>query len=213
MQFPNGNQETYIKTRKTTNSTFQDFLENKATLGCTLGSMFRNVIFKHGIPEKMKNLETSTQEVSFRGDTFRSIIHLNKGKAHYEPQCDAIYRITNIGIWQSLSEIERNIQNAQVYLDLYLFFDEKYQQLLLKSYRLFRLSEKSLVSSLSKIEDENKKIRIIQTLEKLNSVYSENQIIVNKKKYKRLPIKYKIMYYLYKKLYKKLDKAGFLILE
>ena len=116
-----------------------DFLEkNKEftiySTDTTTGSIFRNVIFKNGIPEKMKNLECSSQEVSFRGDSFRNIIHLHEGKAHCVPDVDGVYRITNNGIWQSLSELEQNLQNAVMFKDFWLYFDKKYPELLVHSY-------------------------------------------------------------------------------
>ncbi|MCR4623439.1 MAG: glycosyltransferase [Alphaproteobacteria bacterium] len=131
---PDGKRKRYLGAEQSTDSDFNDYLNNKAVLGHTTGSIFRNVIFKNGIPEKMKNLECSSQEVSFRGDSFRNIIHLHEGKAHCVPDVDGVYRITNNGIWQSLSELEQNLQNAVMFKDFWLYFDKKYPELLVHSY-------------------------------------------------------------------------------
>lgn len=159
-------------------STFEDYLDGKAALGCTLGGVFRNVIFKNGIPEKMQNLADPIYEQTFRGDSFRNLLHLHEGKAHLEPDYDGVYRTTPDGLWRSKPLLKRKIFNCHLYLSFYEYFDKKYPQLFKKAYEIFDevnsdLSEytieqtqiekelKELNLKFTKISDENKKFNLL----------------------------------------------------
>ncbi len=113
---------------------FDDYLKDRATLGCTLGGIFRNVIFKNGLPEKMVNLQNESCERSFRGDSFRNIIHLQQGKAHSVDDFDGVYRITDDSLWQSLSEFKQDLLNAEFRINSFNYFDEQYIELLVSGY-------------------------------------------------------------------------------
>ena len=89
-QLPDGTRKQFIKRRREIDTTFEDFTNGKGALGCTLGSTFRNVVFKNGLPDKMVNLVSPTNEQSFRGDSFRTALHLHEGKAHCVPFEDAV---------------------------------------------------------------------------------------------------------------------------
>ena len=198
---------------KKSDSDFNDFLSDKAVLGCTLGSMYRNVVFKNGLPEKMKNLEYPTMEQSFRGDTFRNILHLHEGKAHCEPEADATYRITEEGLWQGINNFRRNLLNANIYKDLWIFFDKKYPEILYKSFKIFNIIKKDdeFINKLESIEDENKRSAIIKQLSELESIYNKNKEEIKasmKQSIKKL--KYKIYFNIYEKIQSKLTKKGIL---
>lgn len=208
MLMMDGTQKEFIKHNKIIDLSFEDFLNNKAVLGCTLGSIFRNVVFKNGIPNKMKNLECETMERSFRGDTFRSVLHLYYGKAHCVPDQDAIYRITEEGIWQGVSKLEQAMLNANIYKDLWLYFDKKHSELLVRSYRLFNILSVNLLGEILKIQDKEKIKYILNELYNLKVFYTENQSLLNCSLIKNIKLKYRIMFYFYNKLHKKLSKKG-----
>lgn len=208
MLMPDGSKKDFIKWDCEIDSTFQDFLNDKAALGCTLGSTFRNVVFKNGIPDKMINLETETMERSFRGDTFRSILHLYYGKAHSVAEVDAVYRVTEEGIWQGISELEQDILNANIFKDLWLYFDKKYPKFLAFSNMLFKKANTNLLDKLSQMNDLEKIKNIIEKIKKLEIFYKENQKIIDKHIIRNLKPKYKVLFYIYKKLHKKLSRKG-----
>ncbi len=126
---------TYIKQNRSYD--FQDFLNNKAILGWTGATVFRNVIFKNNVPEKMLVLENPSCEKSFRGDSFRNLIHLKEGKCYFCTNYTAVYRITNEGIWQGSSTIDQNLLNVWLFINMYKYYNEEYPELLLLSYRAF----------------------------------------------------------------------------
>ena len=204
IQTLNGERKQFIKRKKVTDSTFNDFLNDKAALGCTLGSTFRNVIFKHGIPEKMKKLECETMERSFRGDSFRTAIHLHEGKAYCVPEVDAIYRITEEGLWQGGDELSKKLLTANFNKDLWLYFDKKYPELLKFSYMAFNKNKINLIKFLSEIEDEKKLFSVIMNLSELNKLYDKNKEAI----YKTFSLKNKIRIYIYNMLCKKISKKG-----
>ena len=122
---------------KEKDSDFKDYLNSKANLGCTLGGMFRNVVFKNGLPEKLKNPPDKSYERTFRGDSFRNLIHIEKGKAHVANDYDGMYRITDEGLWQGSNDFERDLLSVQIFINAYGYFDGKYPDLLLLGYQRF----------------------------------------------------------------------------
>lgn len=118
-------------------SDFNDFLHDRAVLGGTLGGMFRNVVFKNGLPEKLKNPPDKSYERTFRGDSFRNLIHIEKGKAHVANDYDGMYRITDEGLWQGSNDFERDLLSVQIFINAYGYFDGKYPDLLLLGYQRF----------------------------------------------------------------------------
>ncbi len=207
-QMPDGSRKQFIKRKHIVDSDFNDFLKGKAALGCTLGSTFRNVVFKNGLPDKMINLVSPTNEQSFRGDSFRTAIHLEKGKAHCAAEEDAVYRVTEEGLWMGNSKLGQNLLTANLYKDLWIYFDKKYPQLLLNSYNSFNSIKHSLIDDLSEIKEEDKILKSVKKLTDLNNLYKENINLINELKSKNLPLKYKARLFLYKKLSKKLEKKG-----
>ena len=127
----------YINVNKPTSYDFRDFLDGRAVLGWTGATIFRNVIFKNGVPEKMLHLENPTCKDSFRGDSFRNLIHLKEGKSYFSADYMAVYRISNDGIWQGSSTIKKNLLNAQFFINLDKYYDGKYPELVLMAYRIF----------------------------------------------------------------------------
>lgn len=125
-------------------SNFQNYLNGNPALAHTSGTVFRNVIFKHGIPDKMIHLPHPTCEVSFRGDSFRNVIHLHEGKAHTVSHYESVYRITDEGIWQRMSEFEQDLTNTQAFLNFWLYFDKKYPEIVLRALLHYKKTEASL---------------------------------------------------------------------
>lgn len=207
-QLPNGERKRLIKRKRVINSDFSDFLRGKAALGCTLGSTFRNVVFKNGLPEKMQNLVSPTNEQSFRGDSFRSVIHLAFGKAHCVPCEDAVYRVTEEGLWMGNSKLGQNLLTANLYKDLWIYFDKKYPELLLFSYRAFNTLKNSFIQDISLLKNEDKILETVRKISDLQEIYNQNIDIINKMRNKNLHIQYKIKLFLYNLISKKLIKKG-----
>ena len=207
-QLPNGERKQFIKRKHVIDSCFDDYLKGKAALGCTLGSIFRNIIFKNGLPDKMFNLSSSTIEQSFRGDSFRTAIHLQKGKAHCTPFEDAVYRVTDEGLWMGTSKLGQNLLTANLNKDLWLYFDKKYPEFLVNSHNIFNLINYTLIEELSKIKEDEKILKNIKQLIDLQKLFNENIDLINKLKTKKLPLKYQLRLLLYKKITKKLKKKG-----
>ena len=72
---------------------FNDLLQDKVIITQTAGSIFRNIVYNNGIPEIIKNAIGTYSESSFRADTERYIFHLEKGKAFFQNEIVAVYRI------------------------------------------------------------------------------------------------------------------------
>ena len=170
---PDGKKENYLKCKRVVDATFDDYLNGRAVLGCTLGSVYRNVVFINGIPEKLKTINAS-QERSFRGDSFRNVLHLTYGKVHYVPDTDGVYRITENGLWQSLYDIERNNANAIFYIDVWKFLDKKYDKLLMQSYGLFQNANRKVFENLLQIDDFSRLRKVLSDMKALSDFYRCN---------------------------------------
>ncbi len=206
-KLPNGNIVKYTA-NKEKDSDFKDYLNSKAVLGCTLGSIYRNVIFKDGLPEKMVNLPQKTCEKSYRGDSFRNAIHINKGKAHSVKDYDAVYRVTEEGIWQGLTTLEQNLMNTEFFINMYYYFDEKYPELLLSAYKIFVRTQKELIALLSEENNKEKLKLILDNLYDFENLFINKKSIIEKIEYKNIKLKYKLYYCIYKYLYSKLNRKG-----
>lgn len=206
-QFSNGTRKKWSDNPEK-DSDFTDFINGKAVLGCTLGSIYRNVIFANGIPNKMLNLENRTRERSFRGDTFRNAIHINKGKAHSVRDFDAVYRITDEGIWQGMTPVSQNLLNTSLFIDLYNYFDKKYPELLLFAYKIYKNTKENLYSYIKKETNlDTLKIKISE-LEELDKIFKNNKKLLFKTTVKKAKPKYKIFLLIFRKLEKKLKRKG-----
>ena len=102
---------------------FAGYIAGRGVLGQTAGAVYRNVIFAKGLPGKLRGALRPDQEMTFRGDAFRNFIHLHEGKAHFDPECDAVYRVTDEGLWQGMSECGRQLRNVLLFLNLDEYFD------------------------------------------------------------------------------------------
>ncbi len=110
----------------------------------TTGMVFRNCIFKDGIPDIMSNAVGTLSERSFEGDTGRFIMHLKYGSAYYENKIVGVYRVTDNGIWTSLSGAKKRIITAHFYPDYYQFYGSDVGFFANRAYRSLQmyLSEK-----------------------------------------------------------------------
>lgn len=200
----------YISQQYSFSSNFDDVLKNKyVAFSQTAGCVYRNVIFKSGLPKNVKKLQCITCKDTFRGDSFRNFIHLEKGKVYYDPKCRACYRITDTGIWQSSSKIKQDLLNCTFFKDMYFYFDKKYDELLYLSYERFLNIESNL---LGLIGDDIKEQYIKQLIE-LKKIFNENLEVLNnvkKSRNNRIKMKDKIRLYLFNKLKSKLEKKRLL---
>ena len=207
-QLPDGTRSPLIKRRRIKDSCFNDFLKGKAAIGCTLGSTFRNVVFKNGLPDKMLNLTSPTNEQAFRGDSFRSALHIHAGKAHCVPEFDAVYRITEEGLWMGSSRLAQNLLTANFYKDMYFYFDKKYPELLVISFNAFNVLKHTLSEDLAQINEENKILKTVKQITDLQKIYDENIELIKNTRNKNFPLRFKISMLLYETVSKKLIKKG-----
>lgn len=120
----------YVSRDNEADSTFDDYLCGRGVLGQTAGAIYRNVVFSRGLPDKLSGALRLDQERTFRGDAFRNLIHLHEGKAHFDPRCDAVYRVTEEGLWQGVTELRRRLANVLLFLNMDEYFDCRHDGLL-----------------------------------------------------------------------------------
>ena len=101
----------------------------------TTGMVFRNSIFINEIPDVMKKAVGTRSERSFEGDTGRFIMHLKEGLAYYDSRIVGVYRLTEDGIWNSLSETQKMILSARLYFDLHQYYGSNVDYFVNKAYK------------------------------------------------------------------------------
>lgn len=104
-------------------SDFNDYLKDKAVLGCSLGGVFRNVVFKNGVPPVLYNMIDSKYSIAFRADSFRNLVHLKEGKAHFVNEIDGVYRLHSDSLWSSSTELQKISLLGKFYLGMFYYFD------------------------------------------------------------------------------------------
>ncbi len=122
-----GNKKRFINTDETyLTSTFDDYMAGKAVyLSCTQGSIFRNVIFKEGLTTKVKEVLKSKYPQSFRADSFRNALHLEKGNVYFENTFTAVYNTDTNGLWTSLDKKRQVLLNTQALFAFSNYFIER----------------------------------------------------------------------------------------
>lgn len=166
-----GTSSMYVKAN-IDNYTFDlnDHMQGRSCLGCTLGSVFRNVVFKNGIPEKMQKFLDNYNCESFRGDSFRNLIHLKEGKAFFKNKSTAVYRYNGNGIWSSLKKNQQNILNAKLYYFCWLLFDKINPEYFLNNVFLL-LKDIDFESDIG-----NEDLKIIAKMQKEICLYFKNDL-------------------------------------
>lgn len=189
-------------------SDFKDYLNGEAILGCTLGAIYRNIIFCGGVPKKLATITDDMTKEAFCGDSFRNAIHICYGKSHSVTDYDAVYRITNDGNWQGLKQLKQNILNSLFYLELYKYLDEKYPQLLNYPCLYLKKIKSDLPTLIDAYTDMEELKKDLSGLIKLENALKRKQNILDMALIKKHKFKYKLLFSLYRILEKKLTKKG-----
>ena len=109
---------------------FSDYLRRRAVIAYTQTCVYRNVVFAKGLPGDIVHPPAPTMEQTMRGDSFRNFLHIREGKAHFSPGVEGCYRITDDGVYQSVSEAKQQSMNARFYADMWLYDGRRHEQLL-----------------------------------------------------------------------------------
>ena len=119
-------QNTHFK-EKFCDSTFEDMLNDKAMLGNTISSVFRNCVIDKNLIDKLKeHIGNQYEEAPYREDDFRNRIHLENSKAHYVNESVGVYRGTETGLYRGSNNLKKHLLKIISFIDMYYFFDEKY---------------------------------------------------------------------------------------
>jgi hypothetical protein len=125
--YENGEKKPFILTDiKESTFSLDDYFKENIIISQTTGTVFRNVIFKNGIPEIIKKSVNSLAKRSFEGDFDRFLLHLKYGKSKFINHIDGVYRILSGGIWSKLSLIEKYVIEARARIDYNEYFEDKY---------------------------------------------------------------------------------------
>ena len=154
-------------------SSFQDFLDGTVSTTQTGGTVFRNVIFAHGIPAMMSDASGTDAERLFEGDFTRYLMHLQAGRAHFVNEFSGVYRILPQSLWASLPQSEKYAIGALSHLYFDEFFGGKYHDAFIwKSFAELRKSFAALRNEIldgSYVPCENRDRRITEVARRLSS--------------------------------------------
>lgn len=105
----------------------EDYLCGRTYIPHTTAGVYRNAIFKNGIPDIIKNSVGTLAEASFRGDLDRYVIHLKYGKAKFVNEWAGVYRIHDKGICQGGTMFHWKLMNARCELDYSRFYNDQFE--------------------------------------------------------------------------------------
>lgn len=109
---------------------FEDYLRNRAVISQTTGTLFRNVLFRDGIPTVFEDMVGTRAQYSFASDFDRYAIHIHEGKARFENRPVGVYRITGEGI-NTLTPFEKGYWEATAKLDHWRYFGCRHSEFFL----------------------------------------------------------------------------------
>jgi len=102
--------------------TFADYLGGKQVFPQTTGAVFRNVVYRNGIPPKVAAAVGTIHERPFDGDVFRFLLHLREGNAHFENKVSGVYRVAPSGVFAGMPACKRDMIQAQCFVDYCDYF-------------------------------------------------------------------------------------------
>lgn len=124
-KYSDGNEKRIINALKECSYDFKDYLQGYVPYVHPSALVLRNSIYKNGVPQIYHDVENAFENCAVRGDEFRFITHLEKGKLMVFNEVMSCYRIHEKGIWQGASETKRQIETAISKN----FFDKYYKDL------------------------------------------------------------------------------------
>lgn len=94
---------------------FDDYVQGKVPFVHTSSLLLRNVVYHDGIPDVYRQAEDTFENCALRGEDFRFLQHLEKGKMWVYPDIFSHYRIHEKGIWQGASEAKKLLETVIAY--------------------------------------------------------------------------------------------------
>jgi len=105
--------------------TFPDFIRGPQVFPQTTGAVFRNVIFRDGIPPIMSDAVGTIHERAYDGDVFRFLQHLERGVAHFRNRIAGVYRLSGIGVFGGMPRSKLHMIQAQCFVDYETYFGKE----------------------------------------------------------------------------------------
>lgn len=139
MLYSDGTKKQIMSTASDVSYDFNDFLQGRVPYVHPSALVLRNCIYKDKMPQIYYKVEDTFENCAVRGDEFRFITHLEKGKLMKFADIVSCYRIHEKGIWQGASETKRIIETAisKNFFDKYYAYlsDDIFRRMCISSYR------------------------------------------------------------------------------
>jgi glycosyltransferase involved in cell wall biosynthesis len=111
---------------------FDDFLQNRAVISQTAGTIYRNILFRSGVPKVFSDMLGTKMQYSFACDFQRYPLYVERGKARFENRPAGVYRVTNKGIYTGLNAFEKALWEAEAKLDHWRYFGRRHPEFFLR---------------------------------------------------------------------------------
>jgi len=199
--FPDGTHKSCGFPTKVVDSDFGDFLRQRAAIAFTQTCVYRNVVFANGLPSLVANPSSPSMERSLRGDSFRNFLHIREGKAHFSPETEARYRITDEGVYQGMDELGRLLLNARLYADFWEYDGRAHIELLALSRRFAAGVRKNAFEVLasSSVTDEKRRT-VLAEIAALERLYGDHDAALDACVRKGLSFRKQLCYWAYLRL-------------
>lgn len=189
---------------------FYDMLKGKAVLGHTTGSVFRNNYIDDKVirflESKCANGDTY-KEVAYREDDFRNRIHLTIGKSHFVNEIVGVYRYVAQGLYFGANRLRQINLGVRALVDMYDYFGkENLEWIDLAINRLFTIDIET-VKQCADIKDIMELTHILYRLSTFKQFEKKLKLyfVEDKSKPKKLSLRYRLLYKIYKYLDKKIN--------
>jgi glycosyltransferase involved in cell wall biosynthesis len=131
-EYPDGKRDLFIaEDVRDGDFCFEDYIQNRAVISQTTGTILRNVLFKAGIPTVFEDMVGTRAQFSFACDFDRYAVHIHEGKARFENRPTGVYRITGEGL-SELSPFEKGYWEATAKVDHWRYFGRRHSEFFLR---------------------------------------------------------------------------------
>ena len=135
----------FPETRKGYDADFEEFMRRNLPSPLTPAAVFRNVIFREGVPDFLLQAVGTSRERPFDGDVFRFFQHLDRGRAFFENKISGVYRMSDAGIFMGMSPVKRHFIQAWCFILYARHFGRARRRFLKLAWRQVRAGLRSLI--------------------------------------------------------------------
>jgi glycosyltransferase involved in cell wall biosynthesis len=161
---------------------FEDFVNGKGYFLHTSSILYRNIIYKNGIPQVYYDALGTYRECAYRGEDWRFIEHLRWGPIKVFNDIFSIYRFHAEGLWQGSSDLKRKVESLISALEFSSRLDGAAKVYFEKKFREYCAPVGSVLSEVLVSGGDRSDVKALSVLGDLLKKYSGRKVALSAEK-------------------------------